>query len=250
MRRGLEFRFRLPLVAPVELDHVDLPVDPYTAGAFIANGHAGTSAVISTPDPAVIDRLVSGGGRLIRNTTEACPRVLLPKTIGKLRDLGLAVRSAHKRIPALYLHGSVAQRIELLQGMMDGDGSGSAAGRSCVSYSTTSPGLAADLAMLVCSLGGSAKLNEFDRRREGRPVEYTVSVMLPRRIEPFFSGRKHRGVTVRNTGPARALTSIEAAPGLELVQVSVAPGSSGAAVTSNRFLAVPLVSPQPLATVA
>lgn len=239
LRRGPENRFRIPLVEPLAPPDRDLPVDPYVLGAHIANGHAGTSVVISTPDPEVIARLEQSGGHLLANNSGACERVLMPRHIQAMRALGLAVPSRAKFVPTEYLAAGLQQRIDLLHGLMDGDGSSSSKGRSNVTYSTTSPQLADDVVVLANTLGGTGRVIASDRSHHGKPVEYTVTIMLPQAIEPFFTVRKRRGTTRNKTGPGRAVAAVERAAPREMVALrSDSPGST--IVVGQRCVALPL----------
>lgn len=73
------------------------------------------------------------------------------------------------------MHGSVEQRIDLLHGLMDTDGSGK---KNRITYSTLSYGMARDIALLVRSLGGQAIIRRYDRRNEGKSVEFQVNVRI------------------------------------------------------------------------
>lgn len=201
LRRGRSERYwRVPICERIRFAERNLPADPYVIGAFIANGTAGTSATISTPDPSVHSRLEAHRGVRVNDTTlGVCPRFTIHGLIAVLRDLGLDVKSGAKFIPELYLTASIEQRIDLLHGLMDGDGCGSAKGRRCVSYSTTSQRLVRDMVRLVSSLGGTATPRAIDRTHEGKGIEYTLSIMLPDDIEPFATDAKQRGTTT--TGP-------------------------------------------------
>jgi phosphate starvation-inducible PhoH-like protein len=219
LRLGPERRFRIPLVTNLALPTKTLTVDPYGLGSFLANGTASSGVAITTPDPEVIAKLLHLGGHLISNNTGAVPRVYLPKTIGKIRDLELVVHSRDKFIPDPYATASTPQRIELLHGLMDGDGGGTRKNRSCVAYFTTSPRLAEDVAHLVNSLGGTGTIQTSDRTHEGKPVEYRVNIMLPDSIEPFSTSRKKRGQTVNKTGPGRAIVDAELLGQQQIVQL-------------------------------
>ena len=217
-----EWRWRIPICEPVQYDVRSLPVEAYTLGAYIANG-CGTkgSVVITTPDEEVIDR-IGRHHQASEHARHGCRRWGVLGLIGPIRQLGLDVRSSDKFIPAIYLTGSVEQRVALLQGLMDGDGTSSASGRSCVRYSTTSQQLADDMVQLVSSLGGTAVRQWRDRSHEGKTDECTLSIMLPDDIEPFSLSRKRRGGTVNRTAPHRAIVAIERVEDQDSMCISVA----------------------------
>ena len=119
-----------------------------------------------------------------------------------LSQLGLAnMHSDTKFIPHQYKYqSSVSDRIALLQGLMDTDGTIKKNGEA--SFCTTSKQLALDVIDIVRSLGGRAKLlTPRDRRNKkgmtidgreitSRLVSYEFGVRLPESINPFYISRK------------------------------------------------------------
>jgi replicative DNA helicase len=208
LRRGPEWRYAIPICEPVRYDERDLPVDPYTLGALIANGYiSGSTAVLSTPDSDVAERVAAAHEiTKMKKPEGACPAYVVKGIIGRIRELGLKVLSPQKFIPEPYLNASVEQRIALLQGLFDGDGSSKE--RRASAYFTSSPRLANDVAQLVSSLGGTVSQNW--SQRPGQRPEGVLSVMLPDSISAFSSQRKSRqAVRTYRTQPRRAIVSIE-----------------------------------------
>lgn len=227
-----EWRFRIPMCQPVQYAEADLPVGPYTLGALIANGYlTGTGTALTTPDTAVADRCVGEGEDLylIADTTNVCNRYSVRGVRAKIRRLGLDVLSGVKFIPELYLRASVSQRVALLQGLMDGDGSSrSKAERRAVHYHTTSQRLAEDVKCLVSSLGGTASTNVKPRAQRGKDyIEYKLNIMLPDEIEPFSTARKQRGITASNRHvPHRCIVGIQPVRFEDAVCIMVAAADS------------------------
>jgi hypothetical protein len=78
-----------------------------------------------------------------------------------LISLGLiGASSLNKRIPESYLYSSVEDRISLLQGLMDTDGSCDQSRPERVKYSTSSPTLKEDVIVLLRGLGLKPKVSE------------------------------------------------------------------------------------------
>jgi len=92
--------------------------------------------------------------------------------------------SQDKWVPSVYLLGSPAQRLALLQGLLDTDGSVN--GKGIAEFYSTSAKLAQAVCQIVWSLGGAARLREKavnvymhkGRRKEGL-LSYTVTLRLP-----------------------------------------------------------------------
>lgn len=116
-----------------------------------------------------------------------------------LHKLGLSNKKAwDKFIPDIYKYASLEDRIALLQGLMDTDGTIKKRGEA--SYCTTSKQLALDMIELVRSLGGRATLCSRDRIGKvsyindheviNKRISYEFTVSLPKNINPFFISRK------------------------------------------------------------
>lgn len=191
LQSGKVDNFEVPLVT-TNYSRVELPVDPYVLGALIGDGSdLGSSPGISTPDmdAEIVDRMMLRlpGFKVHKNTAPTCPfyRFLDVATnrskrlSAPLRELGLHVKSPERFIPDAYLHSSVEQRVDLLRGLMDTDGSCS--NNKC-RFSTMSGRLADDIVLLVNSLGGVAVKHLTDRG------EYYVTVRTS--FCPFYLMRK------------------------------------------------------------
>jgi len=245
-------KYRIPMVKPVIFDHQDLPFDPYLMGVFLGDGSfsSGYNFNICTGDeavPAECMRVMPRGASLER--IEPKERAVYWKLRGFSRplfeSLGLLGSKAEtKQIPWQYMHGSPDQRLALLQGLMDTDGTASLDG--CVSFSSASSKLARGVIELVQSLGGTARLSlkrapKFSYKGEqktGQP-SWIVTLAMPERMNPFraFASRyKER----TKYPPQRLIESIEAYGQDEVVCISVdAPDSLYVAesyiVTHNTF---------------
>lgn len=180
---------------PVILPAADLPLHPYLLGALLGDGGISKKqAYFATGDAEMIERLSvvlpPGVEFRQRNTywwSIAAPCCGKPNpVIRALRLLGLqGSRAERKWIPSDYKVGSIQQRVELLQGLLDTDGT------SCppqpIVYTTTSPQLARDLSEIVRSLGGVTRT--VVRVRVHLPLHY-VTVFLPVGIPAFALRRK------------------------------------------------------------
>lgn len=207
---GKSWRWAIPTGTAPQRPDIDLSVPPYTLGALIANGHLhGRGApVLTTPDHDVI-ALVKAEHVEVRERPVGepyCPRWALPGLQEPIRAMGLAVPSGEKFIPARYIdHASIEQRIALLRGLMDGDGSSRTGGRRSVHYHTTSAPLAHDVQRLVWSLGGTAQVTE-------QSSNLVVAILTPSWLYPFGTIRKAQADQPRRMfEPRRAIVSIEPA---------------------------------------
>jgi phosphate starvation-inducible protein PhoH and related proteins len=235
LRRHHQHRHELPLVAPVELEEREVPIDPYALGLLLGDGCITTSTTpsFSTGDPELAETLeealpVDGhrGGVIVANPVTAA-----------LRELRLAgTRSSTKFVPERYLYNGRDVRLAVLQGLLDTDGGPvTQKGRtSRIQYSTCSKQLADDVVFLVRSLGGVAyrrtrvAKGRAPGRARGRAVHhrsdaFILDIRLPAGLEPFRLHRK-RELYRRHGGgrPMRFVESIESAGEAETVCIQVA----------------------------
>lgn len=122
----------------------------------------------------------------------------------KIYQLGLlGKKSNDKFIPDVYLRSTVQDRLDLLRGMMDTDGSvnkhkskSHVNHNGCAEYYTCSPFLAEGVIELVRSLGGKASLMKRKKRYStltktvGNFEPLSVYIRLPEDMNPFYVPRK------------------------------------------------------------
>lgn len=133
-----------------------------------------------------------------------------------LMTLGLQGKLSHEKfVPNIYKITSASNRLELLQGLMDTDGTIGKSGHACVYY-TTSPQLADDVKFLVESLGGKAvvcnKQTSFthkNTKKLGKP-SYAVHISMPPNLIPVTLPRKLERFKPRTKyTPTRYIDSVE-----------------------------------------
>lgn len=233
-------RWQVPLSEPVARAALPLPVDPYLLGVLITRGSTVNKCVrVTSSDQDVMARVAESvpegcelgeltmattawsiRGRRGRRTGPAEPRnPLLPL----LESAGLwNVRAWERRIPEDYLMGSIAQRLALLQGLLD-TGAQSRRGGTVV-YTARSPQVAVALLELARSLGALAWESP-PRMRRLRHV-HVVSMQFPVEVEPFHCESKARPyrehVAVRGPGAlARTIVDIRPAGRREIGCITV-----------------------------
>jgi len=194
-------KFCIPLPAPLEFAPVDYLIDPYILGVLIGDGSILNGIVFSNPDfdsdiREVVEKRLPAGFTMREDRCGACPRFQISHHsthqhnpfLDEIRAMELDVKSGEKFIPEKYKFGSVQQRLDLLAGLMDTDGSAS---KNRITFHTISGTLANDVAELVRSLGGVAIVRGYDRSKEDKPYEYQVNVKTE--FNPFYTSRKKKG---------------------------------------------------------
>ncbi|MEW1777651.1 helicase-related protein [Streptomyces sp. NPDC086777] len=189
-------KWYIPAATPVDLGgDSGLPLDPYLFGLLLGDGSFRHNLRFSTVDAEIRDALVAALApdcRLVPVTGSRCDYTIqLTRRSGGarnpviqiLRDLGLWGLTSHgKFIPAEFKNTSIKNRLALLQGLMDTDGTVDQNGLG-ISLCSASPTLADDVAWLVRSLGGRARVLP-------EKAAFNVSVALPDGYPPFRLTRK------------------------------------------------------------
>lgn len=166
---------QIGLCGPIEpgLEYL-LPIDPYVLGVWLGDGTSDAAALTSgVEDVEEMEGLLRETGIATTRRRAGASWTLgltggygsesAGRTLGGLRLLGVL---RNKHIPEVYLRASVADRLSLLQGLMDTDGHVTISGQC--EFCTTSPALADGIFELASSMGlkvsryeGEAKL--YDR---------------------------------------------------------------------------------------
>jgi replicative DNA helicase len=153
---------------PLQAGVAELPVPPYTLGAWLADGTS-AAAQITSADPEIVMR-IEAEGLIARPSRSAKYRY--PGTLqARLRTLGVL---GNKHIPVGYLRASEEQRRALLAGLLDTDGTVTAGG--AVQFSVTSHRLASDVNELIVSLGYRSQTTT--KRVKGRSAESSVAFTI------------------------------------------------------------------------
>lgn len=196
-------KYEIPVCEPVEYSKKDYLIDPYVLGVCIGDGNLCNGRIaISIPDSEVetsirIKNKIHEYMYIRKDTHTNCPRYHICYNkrgvknpyLKEIERLNLNVHGKTKFIPLEYKLGSIEQRIELLRGLMDSDGSITKEKNKIV-YSTNSKQLSEDVAELVNSLGGIARVHSYKRlKNEKEVIEYSVCIQI--KINPFYLKRKH-----------------------------------------------------------
>lgn len=192
-------KWEIPMCEPVEYSEKAYIIHPYIMGVLLGDGSISHGSVsFSTPDMDYeivekVKRHLPGDMMLTNDRLSACPRYNINRNplvhenryMQEIIRLGANQLSVNKFIPIDYLYGSVKQRLDLLRGLMDTDGS---ARKNRIVFHTLSIGLVKGISNLVQSLGGQTIIRSYDRINEGKGIEYQVNVRI--NICPFHLKRK------------------------------------------------------------
>lgn len=203
----LRRNYSIDMPAPARHSGKDLPIPPYTFGAWLGDGTA-SSAGFTCADHEIVEHIraegidpgkgyyrenqgkalsYSLGSGHIRNekgqyaTEEGC-------FVDSIRKLGV---KNNKHIPDIYLHGSIEQRLELLRGLMDTDGSCYARGKgSRCEFCSVNNLLAQGVLKLCRSLGIKARLKQDRAKLNGKDCGPRYRVFFTTDMPVFYVKRK------------------------------------------------------------
>lgn len=187
-------RVALPAAPVIELPSADLLVDPYVLGAWLGDGQTAGAAICgATDDLKFIAHEIDSRGYTTTRWSTAADKV---DVIGVPGGLMAALRAlgvlGDKHIPVAYLRASVEQRLDLLRGLMDTDGSISGERNGGCEYSSKDERLARQVVELIRSLGYRANLSSRAdaRSRTGqhwrvhfRAAPDRIPFLLPRKVD-------------------------------------------------------------------
>lgn len=186
--KDLKHKDKIALTKPLDLEDADLPIDPYLLGLWLADGRNRTGE-ISKPDDFIFAEILKRGysiGEDISCRNNGCQSRTVYDLVGKLKSLNLL---HNKHIPIIYLRASYKQRLDLLRGLMDGDGSVNELRKSCV-FSNCNKKLAEDVKELAVTLGQRAHLCPIKANGFGKIVDAFHVSFRPIEINPFLLPRK------------------------------------------------------------
>ena len=203
----------IPMVKNISFDKRNVKIDPYLMGALLGDGSISIGQPsISSGDTEIIEEInkILLQYKMRLNQRDRYDyniiHIIKPKwneggnfITNCLKFYGLWGTKSHtKFIPDSYKFSTEENRISLLQGLLDTDGTIGKQGS--VSYCSTSRELAEGVLFLVQSLGGKAKIAKKQTsytykkvKKKGKP-SYVVQINLPNNIHPFRLTRKQNRV--------------------------------------------------------
>lgn len=215
---------RVPVAGALKLPTRDLPIDPYLLGCWLGDGHQRDGCITKADD--LFDILKADGHQLgVRQNQPAGKEHIATRTVVGLNTaLNEAGLRRNKHIPAMYLRASAEQRLLLLQGLMDTDGTWNTA-RNRAIFCSTDKALAVATEELLTTLGQRPHLAEVEARGFGLTVTAYHVDFTPAGINPFRLSRKARQAAASTKPTFRArrriITSVEPGPDVATACIGV-----------------------------
>lgn len=187
----------IPVFGALQLPEASLPIEPYTLGLWLGDGHSSAGSITASDDDRehAIAQVEADGYE-----TGRPPAARMTFSIYKIRPILRALGVLwNKHIPPAYFRASYDQRLALLQGLMDSDGTIAPDGQAF--YSGVNERLCRDVMALVHTLGAKASMGEGRARLNGKDcgTHYRVTfymagcARLPRKAARTKNGTRTPG---------------------------------------------------------
>jgi hypothetical protein len=204
-------KWQIPMVKPIEFNSNELELNPYLLGLILGDGSITQKGVsFTTEDVEIVNYIKSilpENSQITENKNSKYGYRLTKKTghtnpiIQSLKKLDLMGCGSHNKfIPTIYKYSSINDRLEILKGLMDTDGTcsiGKKGNFEGTEFSTISERLCDDVIEIVHSLGGIARKKSRKtnytykgEKKEGKK-SYRVNIKLPSGMNPFKLKRKY-----------------------------------------------------------
>lgn len=185
------YKYSVDLCEPVEFLKKDLKLHPYLMGILLGNGYLPntTSPVQLTVHEKYLDEFIKYILEIIPNDVKihidrndygsASRTIRFTNSIKNyIRDYNLlGKKSKDKFIPHEYLYSSIEDRLELLKGLMDTDGSIELfSTKKKIRYSSKSFKLIENVTELIRSLGGLCSINISNREHDNKGIEWNLNI--------------------------------------------------------------------------
>lgn len=213
----------IPMTGPIQFEKKNLPIHPYLLGVILGDGSVAGNCNLYLSDEEItnrVEKLLPHRHELVLVETKGnCKNYRIVQNglngiRGILRDLDLmGKRSWEKHVPEDYLYSSVQDRLDLLHGLMDTDGT---TGGSSTTFDSSSLQLAQAVQFIVRSLGGKATMQQrttfftyLGKKKPGR-ISYRVTIAMPPGFKSFsVSAKANKEITRTKYLPTRLFDSVE-----------------------------------------
>ena len=218
--RALGYSVNVPNNPQVEFSERELPVDPYLLGYWLGNGSsraANVSCLDTDADEisAQFEESFSVSRRYDPRGNGCCLNISGKKRNASfIAQLKVAGVLGNKHIPEIYKRASIAQRISLIQGLCDSDGSIDKQ-RNRVTYISVRQELVEDMYEILSSLGERCHMCSYIARGFCKETRAWTIGWLPINFNPFRLTRKSERVKTRNileTTSIKSIRKIETVP--------------------------------------
>ena len=215
----------IPVAKAIKLPEKNFLIEPYLLGLWIGDGYAATGQ-IGKLESDWVDILLHVKRPVVKTSIAPMipPRTKRFATLkfdGLRQDLKYLGLIDNKHIPQDYLRGSIEQRLELLRGLMDTDGTASTDGK--VSFTNTNKRIIDGIQELICSLGWKCGIAEGRAKLYGKDYGPVWDVRFTATEKVFHLPRRgdRQTLATRQTTKFRYVVSCERIDSIPMRCISV-----------------------------
>lgn len=211
----IEYRYRVDRCKPLQYEKKELPIHPYILGLWLGDGKTDDGYInVHNSDCEEMCRNIQAVGYKIYSINKDCEtqkriRIHLPND----EPLKVALRNldvlCNKHIPDDYLYSDVQDRLYLLQGLMDTDGSVFADGRCEFSQAEKHVEIIDGISKLLTSLGIKNNVKKCFKKCNGVDFPtYRISFTTDKEVPCFMMMRKYERMIDNPDGRKYAKKSV------------------------------------------
>jgi replicative DNA helicase len=194
---------------PLNNPNIKLPIDPYILGMWLGDGHK-VDAKITQANPKVWDEIKKRGYRVGKDLSQGGAGEATTRTVfdmqHELRELKLL---NNKHVPDIYLNASYEQRLDLLRGLMDSDGTFNKTRNRFVMASTKEK--QADFYIEVASsLGLKCTKTKYSKKFKGKLIPCFNAEFTTDKFNPFLCRNENLDFKIlKDKNSYRNIVSVE-----------------------------------------
>lgn len=170
---------------PLNNIEVNLPIDPYVLGVWLGDGHSIDAKITQANEKVWLEIKKRGYGVGDDLSQGGCGKATTRTIFNlqtKLRENNLL---KNKHIPQIYLNASYEQRLDLLRGLMDSDGTYNKTRNRFVMESTRESQVDY-FNVIVSSLGVKVSKSEFSKKFNGKEINCYRGSFITTDFNPFL----------------------------------------------------------------
>lgn len=229
--KSLGTNYSIPCTKPINYPEKKLLIDPYVLGCWLGDGNA-IDGCIETADQEILNEIEKSGYSINLKKSSVIDKsksrsyriedlvngIIINNKIGLLtQQLKILNLINNKHIPNDYLYCSYEQRLALLQGLLDTDGTSSKDG--IIEISSSFPKLAENIHSLVLSLGIKSHMNQGEAWRYNKRCKDRFRITFTTQLPIFRLKAKKKNIRLQKSQMSRSthrfiinVTPIESIP--------------------------------------
>jgi hypothetical protein len=194
---------------PLNNPKTELPIDPYVLGMWLGDGHS-IDAKITQANEVVWSEIKKRGYKVGNDVSQGGAGKATTRTVFSLQgDLRLLELLNNKHVPEVYLSSSYEQRLDLLRGLMDSDGTYNKRRKRFV-METTRETQVDFYIEVISSLGVKPTKSSFDKKFKGKLIKCFRVDFTTSDFNPFLCRNKDIIINPKtNKRLCRTIVSVE-----------------------------------------